>query len=478
MEESGATTWSAMVAEWRDRDDPAVLAVGGTWSGRELLERSAGAAARLRSLCGPGAVPALVASSPAAIAYLIGGADCGRPLAPLGPRLTARELVPCFERLPSQVILADEEFGAVAKEVADVTGQEVEWLDAPPRRDDAPVLQAEPEEPAFWLHTSGTTGTPKSVPYIQWRLARRSRINAALCALEPGCVYASASGFHHIAGLGNYAVALAAGAALAPMARFTVESWQALAGLHVTHALTVPTMLEMLLEAGALPLPDLKTLQYGAAPIHPDTLRRTLEAVPHVGLVNIYGQTEGSPITCLTSEDHRRIREEGRDDLLLSVGRAAASVEVRIESPDPAGIGEVVARADHLFVPDSDGWLRTGDFGRLDDEGYLFLSGRRGDKIIRGGENIYPVEVERILEEHPGVREAAVIGIPDRKWGQIVRAIVVAADPGAPTPVEDLRRHVRNHLAGFKVPADWVFTAELPRNSNGKVLRQALPTIR
>jgi acyl-CoA synthetase (AMP-forming)/AMP-acid ligase II len=466
-----------MVAGWRDRDDPAVLAADVTWSGGELLERAAGAAARLRSLCEPGAVPALVASSPAALAYLIGGADCGRPLAPLGPRLTVRELVPCVERLPSAVILADAGFESAANEVAEVTGRKVERLDAPPRGKDALALRPEPDEPAFWLHTSGTTGVPKAVPYTQWRLARRSAINAALCALQPGCVYASASGFHHIAGLGNYAVALAAGAALAPMPRFTVESWRALGGLHVTHALTVPTMLEMLLEAGALPLPGLKTLQYGAAPIHPDTLRQTLDAVPNVGLVNIYGQTEGSPITCLTSEDHRRIREEDRDDLLLSVGRAAAGVEMRIETPDAAGIGEVWARADHLFVYDPDGWLRTGDFGRLDGEGYLFLSGRRGDKIIRGGENIYPIEVERVLEEHPGVREAAVIGIPDRRWGQIVRAVIVPAEPGTPTSSDDLRRHVRNHLAGFKVPAEWVFTSELPRNSNGKVVRRALPSI-
>lgn len=428
-------------------------------------------------MCGPGAVPALVASTPAAMAYLLGGASCGRPLAPLGPRLTAGELVPCVERLAADVILADPEFEPVAKEVAAATGRRVELVDDPPCGGDALNLRPHPDEPAFWLHTSGTTGLPKAVPYTQWRLARRSRINAALCGLEPGCVYASASGFHHIAGLGNYAVALAAGAALAPMARFTVDSWRALAALQVTHALTVPTMLEMLLEAGALRLPELRTLQYGAAPIHPDTLRATLEAAPKVRLVNIYGQTEGSPITCLTSEDHRRIRDEGRDDLLPSVGRPVDGVDLRIEGPDASGVGEVVARGDHLFMRDTDGWLRTGDFGRLDSEGYLFLSGRKGDKIIRGGENIYPAEVERVLEQHPGVREAAVIGVPDRKWGQIVRAVVVPVDLDSPAPIDDLRAHVRSHLAGFKVPAEWVFTAALPRNPNGKVLRRALPSI-
>ncbi len=467
-------TWSQMLTAWQDCEETAVTASGTIWSGRELLRRASGAAERLRLICEPGPVPALVVSSPAAVAFLIGGAGCSRPLSPLGPRLTASELAPCVDRMDSNVILADPEFEQVANQVASMTGLEVHWLDGPAPSRPALDLDPDPEAVAFWLHTSGTTGTPKPVPYTQGRLAKRTVINAALCSLGPGAVYASASGFHHIAGLGNYAVALASGAALAPMSQFTVATWQALAGLGVTHALTVPTMLEMLLDAGALCLPDLRTLQYGAAPIHPDTLRRTLETVPRVRLVNIYGQTEGSPITCLTAEDHRRISEQGRDDLLLSVGRAAPGVELWIEQPDSSGIGEVVARGEHLFMSDADGWLRTGDFGHLDSEGYLYLAGRRGDKIIRGGENIYPAEVEQVLEQHPAVREAAVVGVPDRKWGEIVRAVVVACDAGQPPDPEQLRAHVRTFLAGFKVPTEWVFVRSLPRDANGKILRRHL----
>jgi acyl-CoA synthetase (AMP-forming)/AMP-acid ligase II len=373
-----------------------------------------------------------------------------------------------------EVILADPDSAAVAEEVASRTGRRVEQLGIPELSHERLDLSPDPASVAFVLHTSGTTGIAKAVPYGQGRLATRTRINAGLCSLGPGAVYASASGFHHIAGLGNYAVALAAGAALAPLARFTVETWQALAELRVTHALTVPTMLEMLLDAGALGLPDLRTLQYGAAPIHPDTLRRTLAAVPHVGLVNIFGQTEGSPITCLTASDHRRISTEGREDLLLSVGRAAPGVEVRIEKPDRAGVGEVAARAQHLFVPDGDGWLRTGDYGHLDSEGYLFLAGRRGDKIIRGGENIYPIEVEQVLERHPAVREAAVVGVPDQVWGETVKAIMVPADAAHPPTPEELRSYARGYLAGFKVPTDWTFVDALPRNPNGKLLRRHL----
>jgi acyl-CoA synthetase (AMP-forming)/AMP-acid ligase II len=193
-----------------------------------------------------------------------------------------------------------------------------------------------------------------------------------------------------------------------------------------------------------------------------------------VGLVNLYGQTEGSPITCLGPEDHRGIRDEGREDLLLSVGRAAPGVELRIERADESGVGEVVARAAHLFLADEDGWLRTGDLGRLDEDGYLFLQGRRGEKIIRGGENIYPLEVERVLETHPGVREAAVVGVPDRRWGETVKAVIVAVDPQQPPVPDELRAYVRASLAGFKVPTDWSFLEELPRNANGKLLRRQL----
>ena len=299
------------------------------------------------------------------------------------------------------------------------------------------------------------------------------RVNSGLCTLGPGSRYATASPFHHIAGFGNYAVALAAGAALVPVPRFTVEAWKSVAAAGATHALTVPTVLELLLDAGVLGFDTLRVLQYGASPIHPDTLRRTLAAIPHVRLVNIFGQTEGSPITCLTSEDHDRIVRDGADHLLRSVGRAAPGVRLRIEHPDAAGIGEVVAGAEHIFLADDDGWLRTGDLGCLDAEGYLVLVARKGDKIIRGGENVYPAEVEQVLEQHHSVREAAVVGAPDVHWGEVVRAYVVPAAEDPPD-VEELRAHVRSRLAGFKVPTESRVIDELPRNASGKLLRRIL----
>jgi len=134
----------------------------------------------------------------------------------------------------------------------------------------------------------------------------------------------------------------------------------------------------------------------------------------------------------------------------------------------------VIARADHLFAAGPDGWLRTGDLGRIGDDGYLYLVGRRGDMIIRGGENVYPQEVENRLLEHPRVADAAVVGVPDRLLGETIKAFVVPADPADPPASEELRAFARAALAGFKVPAQWEFVPSLPRNATGKLLRREL----
>jgi acyl-CoA synthetase (AMP-forming)/AMP-acid ligase II len=472
-----AATWSAMLGAWRDRDEAAVIAGITRWSGRDLLARVAGAADHLRTLCHQRqALPALLTSNPASFAYIIGGAMAHRPLALLAPRLTAPELAPCLDLLGAEVLLTEAEFFPLASRLADDHGLQVVVLGEPVSGDTDSLDFAPPAAAvAFVLHTSGTTGAPKAVPYTQEKLAKRVRINARLCRLGPGRAYATASPLHHIAGFGNHAVALASGATLVPIPRFSVEEWQRLAHAGVTHALTVPTMLEMLLEAGVLgAIPTLRVLQYGASPIHPDTLRRTLDTLPDVDLVNIFGQTEGSPVTCLTAEDHRRIAIDGRVDLLESVGRAAPGVALWIDEPGDDGVGEVTARADHFFLTSHDGCLRTGDLGRLNEDGYLFLAGRRGDKIIRGGENIYPVEVERILEQHPGVKEAAVVGVPDRRWGEVVHAYVVPSDQANPPDRADLTTYAREFLAGFKIPTEWSFCDVLPRSEAGKILRREL----
>jgi acyl-CoA synthetase (AMP-forming)/AMP-acid ligase II len=471
------STWSSLVAaRWTDNDAPAVIAGGEQWSGVELLERAAGAADLLDEFGAPSGTPvaALVTSTAAAFALAVGASGSGRPLAPLGPKLTVDELAQCVRGLGTAVVVAEPEFADTARDVAALAEIREATYEMPPRSARPLDLDPDPDALVVILHTSGTTGAPRAVPYRQDRFALRVGVHAPLCELTTGSRFASASPFHHIAGFGNHAVALASGASVIAFPRFTTDAWRGLGEVGATHVLVVPTVLEMLLEEDALDLPTLQTLQYGAAPIHPETLARTMAALPGVRLVNLFGQTEGSPITCLTADDHR-LAAAGRTELLSTVGRAVDGVQLRIEGADERGVGEICARGAHLFVTDVDGWLRTGDLGRLDDEGYLTLVGRRGDKIIRGGENVYPLEVEQALERHPAVREAAVVGVPDRRWGELVHAFVVPDDLSSPPDEEELRQFARGLLAGFKVPSAVTYVEALPRNANGKLMRRALP---
>jgi acyl-CoA synthetase (AMP-forming)/AMP-acid ligase II len=455
---------------------PSVISAQGIWSGDELMRRAAGCADWLDAILhdGGSAVPALLTSNPSALALVVAGSGSGHPIAPLGPRLTARELTACIEPLECPVLVTEPEFIDVASEVVARTGRRLEVLTEPASSPRSLDLDPPKQSAAFVLHTSGTTGTPKAVAYRQDRLAHRVGVNAAVLSLGPESVYASASPFHHIAGLGNQAVALAVGAAVVTMPRFSIDEWSRMAAAAPTHVLLVPTVIEMLLDAGVLgQVPSLRVLQYGASPIQPGTLRRAVQALPAAQPVQMFGQTEGSPITCLTPADHA-LALSGDVELLGSVGRAAPGVEVRIDQPDEAGIGEVCARAAHFFGSGADGWLRTGDLGYLDRSSYLFLAGRSADMIIRGGENVYPSEVEEVLRQSPAVRDAAVVGVPDDKWGEVVQAFIVPTSGATGLSEVELHRFARERLAGFKVPSLWTFLDEIPRNSSGKVVRRSL----
>jgi len=276
--------------------------------------------------------------------------------------------------------------------------------------------------------------------------------------------------FHHVGGLGNLAVALGNGAAAVLFPRFSVAAWRMLESVAPTHAVTIPSVFEMLLAEDALHSGTIRRLAYGGAPIHPQTMRRVQEVLPDVEFVNLFGQTEGSPVATLDPAGHRAA-VSGQEHLLESVGRPAPGTELRIADPDEEGVGEVWARAPHSFLVDDEGWQHTGDLGHITD-GYLYLVGRRGDKIIRGGENVYPLEVEQVLALHPAVRDVVVIGVPDQRLGETIKAFVVPAG-AAPDP-DTLRAFTRERLAGFKVPVEWEFLDEMPRNANGKILRRQL----
>jgi acyl-CoA synthetase (AMP-forming)/AMP-acid ligase II len=461
-----------------DPDAPAILSTTGdgveAWTNAELLGM---ASAAMRDLDAHGVpegecLPALLTTRPMSVAILLAGALSHRPLAPLGPRMTEAELKACIDRLDGRLILCEREWAEKAQALAAATGRRVAIVDNLVPDSGLPKVDSRADDVAFMMHTSGTTGTPKQIPVHEAALARRAEVNGALLGLGPGARFVMGGLFHHVAGLGNIAVALANSTAIVLYPSFSVSTWQALRSVAPTHAVTVPSVIETLLAADSLALPSMRVLAYGGSPIHPDTMRRVHATIPDVDLVELFGQTEGSPLTVLTADDHRSA-VAGREELLGSVGRAAPGVELRIHEPDRDGVGEVWARSDHSFLVDAEGWQHTGDLGRLVD-GYLYLVGRLGDKIIRGGENVFPIEVEQVLHRHPQIAEAAVVGVPDQRLGETIRAYVVAADPASPPDVEELRSFCRQTLAGFKVPAEWTFVSSLPRNSAGKVLRRQL----
>ncbi|WP_322749449.1 MULTISPECIES: fatty acid--CoA ligase family protein [unclassified Frankia] len=483
MTAAAGTTWMAqLTGVWSGpgAGQTAVISGATRWTGADLLGHAAGAADWLDSLAVPVGtpLPALVSTTLEALALTIAGAATRRPLAPISTRLTPRELTACLAGLAGDLLLAEPEAADLGRELATATGRRL--VVHPPAAASDRLLtdrlsadQPGPDETALILHTSGTSGVPKAVYVAEGKLAVRGRVNAAIVDLAPGSVYASGSPYHHIAGLGMIAVALGAGATVVCAPPFSPRNWQDLADYGTTHALLVPTMIDRLLAEGALALPTLRVLQYGASPIHPDTLREAMAVLPGVAFVQIFGQTEGSPVTCLNFDDHR-LAATTRPELLRTVGRAAQGVELRVVDPGPDGSGEIRARGEHLFQPEADGWLHTGDLGHIDSDGYVTLLGRRGDRIVRGGENVDPLEVEQVLSLHPAIREVAVVGRADRRWGQVVKAFVVPADPRDPPDVEELRLFARESLSGFKVPAEWEMIEILPRSAAGKVLRRVL----
>ncbi|WP_156670739.1 fatty acid--CoA ligase family protein, partial [Mycobacterium sp. E136] len=237
-------------------------------------------------------------------------------------------------------------------------------------------------------------------------------------------------------------------------------------------------------------LPSLRNLAYGGSKVGLPLVRKTIELLPSVGLVNAYGLTEtSSTIAVLTPDDHRAAY--AADDpavtrRLGSVGQPVPGVEVQIRSEDgtvlgPGETGELFVRGPQVSgrytdigsVLDADGWFPTRDLAMVDDEGYLFIGGRSDDTIIRGGENIAPAEIEDVLIEHPAVRDIVVVGLEDPQWGQIIVAVVVP-EPGSEVDAEDLRAFAHKALRGSRTPDRVEIVDQLPTTDTGKVLRREI----
>ena len=357
--------------------------------------------------------------------------------------------------------------------------------------------EVDDDQPTVLIFTSGTTAQPKGVmvTYLDMTAYVTNTMNPADPEVHEKTLVSVP--FFHIAGATAMLSSIWGGRTLLILPQFSPEGWlAAVGGEGATHSMVVPTMLKRLMEHPDLEATDLSTLQlitYGAAPMPYEVVRRACDVFPlrGVGLMNAYGQTEStSTLTYLAPDDHDlSVDRELREARLRSVGRPMDDVEIGIMDERNALLaagaeGEICVRSDRVMKgyygqEDAtssaiiDGWLHTGDVGRVDEGGYLFITGRKKDLIIRGGENISPGEVENCLEDHGDIEEAAVIGVPDVEWGEVVKAVIVPRAGAALTP-EGVNAWCKSRIASFKAPQYIALVEELPRNAMGKVLKTDL----
>ncbi|MFD4636037.1 long-chain-fatty-acid--CoA ligase [Lentzea sp. NPDC058436] len=423
-------------------------------------------------------------------------AKVGAVLVPVNFRLTRPEVEHVLRDSGSTLVFVDDDLRGAVDDTTGITvlgssaNHFAAWTSGHPDTDLPPVTG--PDDAVVQLYTSGTTGLPKGVvlaqrsffairdslaeaglDWIDWHEGDRSLIG--IPGFHVGGVWWATQGFS--AGITNVA-----------MPRFDATgAVELIKGLEVTTACVVPAMLRMLLaEPGASKeaFASVRKIVYGGSPISEALLRESLP-VFDCDFAQIYGLTEtGNTAVCLPPADH-----VAGSHRLRAAGRPYPAVEVKVVDdagePVPVGeVGEICLRtpahmleywglAEATAKTLVDGWIHTGDAGRLDDDGYVYVSDRLKDLIIVGGENIYPAEVENVLAKHPGVADVAVIGVPDEKFGEAVHAFV-SPRPGVEVRPRDLFVFCRDQIASFKIPSKFHFVERVPRNPSGKILRREL----
>src|ERR1700760_77886 len=356
-----------------------------------------------------------------------------------------------------------------------------------PRNDVPPEVVYDPEAILALIYTSGTTGRPKGVMVTHANiLANINHLNYWMRYTEGG-VFLHAAPIFHIADFPAMFSAPAFGASQVTPPKFSPQCFcETVERERVSHTILVPTMINMLTQfrdASRYDLSSLAVLAYGGSPIAPEIIERIRELVPLVKLVQVYGLSETGLLTGLQDCEHTQ-------DRLTSCGRPCPGIDLRVidESGNPVEVGkpgELVVRGDNIMrgywnSPEEtslafrNGWFRTGDIGCQDSAGYCYILDRLKDMIVTGGENVYSGEVEAVLYAHPAVREAAVFGIPDAKWGELVMACVVPK-PGMTVTADELVAHCRESLASYKIPRRIEFqNADLPKSGSGKILKRVL----
>lgn len=439
-------------------------------------------------------------AAPEIVELLFAAAKIGAVLVPLNWRLAAPELEKVIADSRAALLIVGAAYEQLAAEVVDacspapaivrVASEYERWLASFDAVD--PRHRAESGAVALQLYTSGTTGVPKGVLMTHGNLAACAE-TSPYWQFDERTVSLTPLPMFHIGGIGWTFLGLWNGATTILVREFVAELvLETLEREAVTNAIFVPTMLQMLVAVPGAAERDysaLRSIAYGASPITTPVLKDALRTF-RCSFYGVYGLTESTGgVVQLDPEDH----DPGgpREHLLRSAGKPLPWVELRVVDPatgrdlEPGRIGEVWLRAPNITPgyferPEEtaaaltpDGWLRTGDGGYLDDDGYLFLTDRIKDMIVSGGENVYPVEVEEVLAHHPDVAEVAVVGVPDRRWGETVKAFVVPRSGRSPAP-DELIEFARRRLAGYKIPRTFEFVDDLPRTPSGKVLKRAL----
>ena len=421
------------------------------------------------------AVPTNTRLSEAELVRLLGHAEVTAVLTDVGRAPMAHQLEGALASLRHVVVAPS----------SDETGEPAwSWGDSVAGDDTSSIQVAlDAEDLADILYTSGTTGTPKGV-------AIRHR-NVALIPGEPNPVLSGECWMHSsplftFAGIGFIYNPMQLGLFGVYQPRFDAGRWlEVVDELHPQFVFLVPSMAQLLVTHPNFEKVDLSSIQLcaiGSAPLAPATLRAMQERMPEAAVSNSYGMTEAGPAYCAMPKGESLKR-------IGSVGQPMAPLEVRFvdedgNDVDRGEVGEVLLRMqgrqrEYYRDPEATaatwkgGWLHSGDLGRLDEDGYLYIVGRKKDVIIRGGNNIHATDVESVLQEHPDVVEAAVVGIPHPVLGEDVAAVVVLA-PECSTTVDDVREHCAQRLADYKVPRRIERADALPKNATGKVLKAEL----
>ena len=453
-------------------------------TGDELVERAGKAAGALRA-AGAVKLAYLGVSDVSMPVALLGSAWAGVPFMPLNYREPMDSLVTLLQKHPGTLVVAEGETarGLAAAGIQSAT-PDTWWRDgeAPERWED------DPDQIAVLLHTSGTTSAPKAV-VLRHRHLTSYIMNATELLASMGETVLVTVPPYHVAGVANLLTNLYAGRRLVYLPSFTAREWLDIAASEgVTRAMVVPTMLARIVDeldaADELAPTSLESISYGGAKMPRPVLERALQRFPAVGFVNAYGLTEtSSTIAVLGPDDHAGAR--AGDPIALrrldSVGQVVSDIEVQVVDDDgrplPTGeVGEIRVRGAQVSGEylgdesplDPDGWFATRDLGWVDDDGYLFVQGRRDDTIIRGGENIVPDEIEEAIERHPLVTEVCVIGVPDEEWGESIVAVVVTKEP---VDADELRKFAKDQLRSAKTPDRILFRDELPHTPLGKLQR-------